>query len=256
MLKNIFKVLAQFGHIDVRTDVFPTGDCCLVRSNGLSKMNFPEIEISDCPTHLKDVASNLILKIAQNCMNNPESLAENKTIGGHFVKNNQPVIEAFRFVNAFSETSTLRVVDLDDKEEGFPHRLVATHLCATAGASRRDQLRLLLISVEVWPMEKVASNAALGDYEFNPNNFWSWIDLGTALSQTGKIDDAVDQWKTAICMWPRGGKLYASRMIARGAKNGLASVAVDFWRSVTDDAIRNWCVELGVELPEVALGAQ
>jgi hypothetical protein len=208
--------------------------------------------------YLKDVASNLVLRIALNGRDVPESLAKGKTIGGHYVRTDQPLIEVFRLVRIGADSSTLRVVDLEDSDGAFPHRLVATHLCATAGASRRDALRLLLVSIEVWPKEKTASNAALGDYEFNPNNFWSWIDLGTALSQTGLMSDAIVHWKTAVCLWPRGGKLYASRMVVgRGSPSSLSSTASqtvhDFWRSVTNDAIRNWCAELAVELPEAAL---
>lgn len=180
-----------------------------------------------------------------------------RLLGGRFARADQPLIEFFRLISIGAETPTLRIVDLDDNDGVFPCHLVATHLCVAAGASRRDALRLLLVSLEVWPKEKVASNAALGDYELNTNNFRSWIDLGTIFSETGRIDDAISHWKTAVCMWPRGGKQYAGRIIERGSPNphsGASSRAVhDFWQSVTNDAIRNWSAELGVELPESAL---
>lgn len=217
----------------------------------------PEIEISDCPLHLKDVASNLVVQIARNGRNTPESLADGKTIGGRFVSSDQPLIEIFRLVRTKADPSALRVVDLQNGAESFPFRLMATHLCATAGAFPRDALRLLLVSIEVWPRENAASNAGLGDYEFNPNNFWSWIDLGTALSQADRMSDATAHWKIAVCMWPRGGKLYASRMAGRNARaslrRGSGPAVHEFWQSVSNDSIRNWCTELAVELPEVAL---
>ena len=100
----------------------------------------------------------------------------------------------------------------------------------------------------------------MGDYELNPDNFWSWVDLGTKLSQTGRIGDAISLWKTAVCMWPRGGKLYAGRVDGRrsaGSLGGAGSRAVhDFWQSVSNDAIRNWCADLAVELAESALTDQ
>lgn len=189
------------------------------------------------------------MSLAISSCRSPESLAEGKTIEGRFVRADQPLIDAFRLVRNGADSSTLRIVDLDDSDGNFPHRLVATHLCATAGTSRRDALRLLLVSIEVWPKEKSASNAALGDYEFNPNNFWSWIDLGTIFAETGRIDDAILHWKTAVCMWPRGGKLYASRMVGRGSNRAVH----DFWQSITNEAIRNWSTELVVDVPESAL---
>lgn len=257
MLRDIFRAVKRLGGTRVRVDVFADGNSCVVRSDGLREASLPEIEISDCPLHLKDVASNLVQQIALNGRDTPESLAEGKTIGGRFARADQPLIEVFRLVRSGADSFTLQVADLSDNDSVFPRHLVATHLCATAGASRRDALRLLLVSIETWPKEKTASNAALGDYEFNPNNFWSWIDLGTTLSQTGRIGDATLYWKTGVCMWPRGGKLYAARMVGRDSPNSLSSVpnrtAHDFWQSVTNDVIRNWCTELAVELPESAL---
>jgi hypothetical protein len=250
------EIVRRLSGTRVRADVLPDGDRCAIRSTGLQEAGLPEVEISDCPSTLKDVASRLVVQIARNGMATPESLVEGKTIGGRFVRRDQPLIEVFRLVRAGTEGSILRVIDLDG-DGIFPHRLLATHICATAGASRHDALRLLLVSIEVWPKEEVASNAGSGDYEFNPNNFWSWIDLGTSLSRAGRIGDAILHWKTAVCMWPRGGKLYAGRMLGRGAPGSLSSAASravhDFWQSVTNDAIRNWCAELAVELPESAL---
>jgi len=244
----LLKILRRLSGNRVRVDAFPDGDRCLVRSNGLEEAGLPEVEIAACPVKLKDVADNLVLQVALNGKETPESLAEGKTIAGRFVRRDQPLIEAFRLVRSDGNSSILRVVDLDSTGL-FPHRLVATHLCATAGASSRDALRLLLVSIEVWPKEEVASNAALGDYEYNPNNFWSWVDLGTKLAQTDQIADAILRWKTAVCMWPRGGKLYASRMVGRGSQGTVH----DLWLSGTNDAIRNWCAQSHVELPELVL---
>jgi len=106
-------------------------------------------------------------------------------------------------------------------------------------------------------MEKVASNAALGDFRFNPNNSWSWIDLGTVRSQSGQMTEAIAYWKTAVCMWPRGGKLYASRILDPGstsARTGIEKHDIyEFWQSVKDANIKNWCLELAVDLDESAL---
>lgn len=254
MLREIYKAVKRLGGARVRVDVVPEGSHGVVRSSGLQEAGLPEVELSDCPLKLQDVARNLVLQIALNGLETPESLAAGKTIGGRFVRADQPLIEFFRLIGVGADSATLRIVDLDDNDGVFPHRPVATHLCATAGTSRREALRLLLVSIEVWPKEKAAANAALGDFELNPNNFWSWIDLGTVLSESGQVAEAISHWKTAVCMWPRGGKLYAGRMLARGSPSSPSSRAVhDFWQSVTNDAIRNWAAELAVELPEAAL---
>lgn len=256
MLREIYRAAKRLGGARVRVDVFPDGNRSVVRSSGLGDVGLPEVEISDCPSNLQDVASNLVLQVALNGRNTPESLTEGKTIGARFARADQPLIEIFRLIRIGAGSSVLRIVDLDDNNGVFPRCLVATHLCVTAGMSRRDALRLLLVSIEVWPKEKAASNAASGDYEFNPHNFWSWIDLGTIFSKSGRIDDAVLHWKTAVCMWPRGGKLYAGRMVGRSSSNLLSASnreVHDFWKSITNDAIRNWCEELAVELPESAL---
>jgi hypothetical protein len=234
----------------VRVDVFPEGGRCTVRSSGLAEAGLAEVEITDCPLRLQDVASNLVLQIALNGRDTPESVADGKVIGGCFTRPDQPVIEVFRLARMSADSLALRIVDVDDRDGMFPHHLVATHLCAAAGRSRDDALRLLLVSIEVWPKEKAASNAQLGDYELNPNNFWAWIDLGTIFSDAERTSDAIAHWKTALSMWPRGGKLYARRMVTRGSPNRATR---DFWQSVTTDAIRSWCQELAVELPESAL---
>jgi len=257
MFQGIREVLTWLGGNGVQVTVFPAGDRCVVRSSGLSGMNLPEVEVADCPLYLKDVTSNLVLQIALNGKDVPESLANGKVVGGRFVRADQPLVEVFRLVSAEATPTTLRIRDLEESDGMFPRRLVATHLCATAGALPRDALRLLLVSIEVWPKEATASNAALGDYETNPNNFWSWIDLGTVLLKARQVDEALLKWKTAVCLWPRGGKLYASRMLKRspttpgwGTSGPLATV---FWSTVTNGQIREWCSMLEVALPDLAL---
>jgi hypothetical protein len=192
------EIVRRLSGSKMRAEVLPAGDRCIVRSKGLEEAGLPEIEISDCPVKLKDVASNLVMQIALNGKDTPESLADGKTIGGRFVSRDQPLIEIFRLARTGTSSSALRVTDLHSNGV-FPYRLLATHLCVTAGANTRDALRLLLVSIEVWPREKTASNAPLGDYEFNPNNFWSWVDLGTTLAQAGRIEDAIVHWTTAVC---------------------------------------------------------
>lgn len=257
MLRSIVSVVKRLAGTPVRVDIFQDGNRSVVRSRGLRAAGHPEVEISGCPSNLQEVASSLVMQIALNGKETPESLANGKTIGGRFAHIDQPLLESFGLLRVEENSSVLRIVDVGDSDGVFPRRLIATHLCATAGVSRRDSLRLLLVSIEVWPKEKVASTAGLADYELNPNNFWSWIDLGTVLSKTGKIDEAVLHWKTGVCMWPRGGKLYAKRMVERSSSSksmGASSQAVnDFWKSVTSDTIRNWSSALAVELPESAL---
>jgi hypothetical protein len=232
------------------------GDFTL-RSTGLREAGLAEVEIASCPQRLAQVATAIVTGVARVGIETPDAIADGKTIGGHFVRADQPLIESLRLIRVDDDSSVLRIVDREESDAGFPHRLVATHLCASAGASPSEALRLLLVAIEVWPKETTASNCALADYELNPNNFWSWIDLGTALSSVGQVGDAIAHWKTAICMWPRGGKLYASRVLARGeprlTQGNSARVVHEFWRSVSTDAIRGWCEELAITLPTDAL---
>lgn len=236
--------------------VLPDGGHFTVTSFGLREAGLPEVEIIGCPARLCEVASNLVSQIATNGLKEPASLASGKIIGSRFVSSDQPLLEVLRLTKVETQLPTLRVVDLQDDAQGFPHRLVATHLCASAGMSRRDSLRLLLVSVEVWPKEKMASNAALADFELNPNNFWAWIDLGTALAHANQTDNAIVHWKTAVCMWPRGGKLYASKMLSKSQPdpgwNGNA-FSHHFWASVSNDNIRTWSAQLDVEVKDDTL---
>lgn len=239
----------------LRIEVLPIGDTCTICSNGLRSMGLPEVAISECPSKLKDVVSNLVLQIAQNGWETPASLMEGKTIEGRFVRANQSIVEVFRLVRAKQDDTALRVVDLEN-ESIFPYRLIATHLCATAEFAGQEALRLLLVAIEVWPKQVLASDLPLADYELNPNNFWSWIDSGTALLDNGRLDDAILQWKTAACMWPRGAKLYASRMLRGSSTDPLQSPkqrARSFWRTVNNESIVAWCNELSVDLPDSAL---
>ena len=257
MFKTLLSGLKVFAGAQVRVETLPAGVNFRVRSCELRGAGLPEVEIASCPARLCEVASSLVSHIATNGLKEPASMAAGKVIGGRFVSSNQQLIEIFRLDKVEADPAALRIVDLQDQDKGFPHRLVATHLCATAGSSRQDGLRLLLVSIEVWPKEKQASNSALGDFEYNPNNFWSWMDLGTALAQANQIDAAVAHWKTAVCMWPRGGKLYASKMMSKGQPapgwGGKGHLPYEFWRSVSDDSIRLWCAQLDVKLTEEAL---
>jgi hypothetical protein len=257
VLRVIQRILEQLFtkrlHIEVRAD----GERFVVRSHGLNEYKLPEIEIADCPERLTEVARNLVLQTARNSKNTPESLQAGKTIAAKFVRSDQSLIEAFRFVHAGTEARDLRIVDLQDGHGTFPNHLVATHLCATAGVRPNEALRLLFVAIELWPMEKTASNTALGDYEYNPNNFWSWIELGTVLFKAGRTEDAITHWKTGVCMWPRGGKFYGARMLAKKSHAewdaGRRPLQDGFWSSVTNDSIGEWCRALAVTIPEAAL---
>lgn len=241
----------------VRVSEHADGPNFSIRSSGLSDLGLHDVEISGCPGRLTEVASNLVLQIALNGKKSPESLRDGKTIGGRFAHAKQPLLETFCLRRPNAQSRILRIVDLQDAEMAFPRRLVATHLCASAGTSSKDSMRLLLVSIEVWPKEKVASNAALADYELNPNNFWSWIDLGTTFSHAGHTEAAYEYWKTALCMWPRGGKLYASKMLARLSSKTLVGdkdrLEQQFWHSVSDRSIQSWCVQLDVGLTDEML---
>lgn len=65
MLRAIYRAVKRLGGTRVRVDVFPDGNRVLVRSSGLRESGLPEVEISDCPSNLKDVASNLVLQVAR-----------------------------------------------------------------------------------------------------------------------------------------------------------------------------------------------
>jgi hypothetical protein len=257
VLQAIHRVLKNLTGKNVRAEVCADGQRFIVRSRGMNEYRLPEVEISECPSNMTEVGSNLVLQIASNTRDAPESLQAGKAVGARFVRSDQQLIEAFRFVQASTDSKNLRIADLEEGRGKFPHRLFATHLCATAGVHPNEALRLLLVAIEVWPREPVASNAALGDYEYNPNNFWSWIDLGTVLSKAGRVEDAISHWKIGVCMWPRGGKFYSARMLAKESQSAWDAANKDvideFWRSVTNDSISGWCRTLAVTLPEAAL---
>jgi hypothetical protein len=257
VLRDIYKALRGLARVRILVDVVPSGSKVVVRTNGLAQDGLPELEIVECPLHLQDVAKNLVQQLASHARDTPESLADGKTIGSRFARPDQQLLEACRLARSEATPPTLRIVDLESNGRMFLRNLIATHLCATASTSAIEQLRLLLVAIEVWPKEGVASNAPLGDYELNPNNFWSWIDLGSVFEQRGELNDALVQWKTAVCVWPRGGKTFATRMLKQEAAASSSTpsqrVTQDFWRSVSNDTIRIWARELDVELPDAVL---
>jgi hypothetical protein len=241
----------------VQVDTLTSGEGHILRSRGLVTSGLPEVEIADCPPRLREVAANLVSSVAANGASEPESLKVGKLIGARFVSPKQPLVETFRLIKSCADPHVLRIVDREENFTAFPHRLIATHLCATADKNRSEALRLLLVSVEVWGQENAASNAALGDFEVNPNNFWSWVDLGTALADAQELDEAILHWKIAACVWPRGGKLYANRMLERSrsrpAWNSKEKAVLAFWQSVSNDSIKAWCAELRVGLTDLEL---
>jgi hypothetical protein len=256
MLSKLLGALKKVSRPQVGVETLPCGIDFKIRSRGLRSSGLPEVEIVNCPARLCEVASNVILGVASNGLREPTSLAVGKIIGNRFVSTDQPLIEIFQFDSAESDSAVLRVVDVGAEGQNFPRQLIATHLCATAGSSARDALRLLLVATEVWPIERRASNAALEEFEVNPNNFWSWIDLGAALAKASRIDEAVANWKIAVCMWPRGGKLYAKRMLMKAPSPAWGSnsqAPLEFWKGITDESIKRWCSELAVEVTEEAL---
>lgn len=257
MLASIYASLKRWAGQGVQVDTVISGENCTVRSSGLAASGLPEVELADCPLRLREVAENLVSNVATNGKAAPESLKIGKLIGARFVSPKQPLVETFRLIKSYADPDFLRIVDTEENSTAFPHRLVATHLCATADKTRSEALRLLLVSVEVWGRENTASNAALGDFELNPNNFWSWVDLGTALADAQELDEAILRWKIAACVWPRGGKLYAGRMLERSksrpAWNSKEKAVLAFWQSVSNDSIKAWCAELGVGLTDLEL---
>ncbi len=255
-----FNLLSKFSRNFRRTlavDVIPLNEGLVqVRSSGLRRSGLPEVEVSSCPHHLTDVAIELVRSIACNGLSCHSSLMNGKTVGGRFVHSDQVVVELFRLVSRADDPNVLQIVDVAQDRADFPHRLFATHLYAAAGRQHGEEIRLLLVSVETWPLERVASVSPLPDYELNPNNFWSWTDLGTRFSQAGMSKEAFEHWKNAVCMWPRGGKMYAAKMLSKCAAGRADGDVVDssaFWRSVNDDNIREWCEERNIILPESAL---
>jgi tetratricopeptide (TPR) repeat protein len=151
----------------------------------------------------------------------------------------------------------LRVTDIDSAADAFPNHLIATHLCATAEALKPEALRLLAVAIEVWPPGSAASDAPAGDAALNPNNFWAWADLGACLSDAGQTKNAIEHWRTAICLWPRGGKALAGTMLerehARSSIKLASETLLTFWSSVSNDQIKLWCAEKGIDLSDAAL---
>jgi hypothetical protein len=254
-LASLFGKLAGLLSLKTATalsvDVTPHRDLCTVRSRGLSADRLPELEIAACPQRFQEIAGNLLLQIARKGKDLPDALRAGETIEGRFVRADQPVIESFQLIRVGTDDDVLRVVDRDDETRLFPNHLIATHLYANSRAHPAHSLKLLLVAVEAWPMEKAASNATASDYKLNPHNFWSWIDLGTALLKKGNETETLAHWKIAVCMWPRGGRRFARQFLEQ---DSLKKSVSDFWRSALEPGvIRQWCVELGVTAEEASL---
>ena len=245
--------------LPIKLDVRPSGEqLCVIRSAGLAQRGMPELEINSCPVHLVRYGSEVILQIAANGLQIAGSLADGKIVGGHLVHPQQDFLERCRLVQRTGPAEVvLRVCDVESSDvDECPRRLLAAHLCALGSLGGAESALHFRLATEEYPIVRAASNAPLSESELNPNNFWAWEGLGSWRAEILRLEDAVSAWKAAVCRWPRGGKFIAGRMaheLETLADTPSRAALMNFWNSLSDDSIRAWGLELGIEIEDVTL---
>jgi tetratricopeptide (TPR) repeat protein len=68
--------------------------------------------------------------------------------------------------------------------------------------SNAEKIRLLRRATEIYPGAEESSREPLDQAGTNPNNYFGWEALGTALADAGDMEDALKAFQTAARRWP------------------------------------------------------
>jgi len=201
-----------------------------------------------------------VLQLAANIFRTPQALAQGKIVGGRFVHPEQDLIEHCKFVELRAGGHPVfRICDVEASNDGeSPLRTICTRLCVFGSRGGVDAREHLLLATAWYPPMFVAANKPLNESELNPNNFWSWVELGNVHAQDLRMDEAFKSWRQAACRWPRGVKHIACRMAHEFAKvveipDIESQRAVTFWQSLSNEQIAFFAREQNFQLGPEAL---
>lgn len=197
-----------------------------IHCHGMTRWGLSNIEFVDVPYDLGGYAHGILFDVV-GYMKAVKPVKADEDLGGCFVSGQQIVAHrcSFRSVRRDDEPvdkDFLRVVDIGQPvDSGFPRKLFAAHLLALAGTCRNPAraVPLLKRSVEIFPgdyeQNPQTENAAVE----NPNNFFSWESLGSALYSIGERDEGLRCLREAAARWPFGAEK-SRQAIVEGIRTG------------------------------------
>jgi hypothetical protein len=186
-----------------------------------------------------------ILMALTEYMKFEKPIQANESIGGCFNSPEQVVWHQATLRAVPSPSSghenALRVVDIDaTAEDGFPKKLFAAHLIAMSDdvKSISERIKLLQRAVEIYPGPEEGANEPLHMSGHNPNNYFGWEALGTALVEAGRAQESLHAFEKAAVRWPVGAVTFAEGIreaIAAGRlPDPTESVVSKFWSEYSD----------------------
>lgn len=179
----------------------------------MGRWNLPNIEIVDVPADLGGFAHGIMFDIT-GYMKAHKAIKPGETFGGLLVSDEQIVphqcsLHLAHIEDEPNEKEFLRIVDVHESvDAGFPKKLFAAHLLATAGKTRNRVKRewILRRSTEIFPGKPNSGPDDEQAARDNPGNFFSWSDLGDLLCDRGSMEEGLHCLKLASEHWPFGAR--------------------------------------------------
>jgi len=180
-----------------------------VHCHGMERWGLPNVEMVDVPEDLRGYAHGIMLEIV-GYMKREKPIGSDEHGGGLLVAGDQRGYHQFTARAAPPRAvpdhdGMLRIVDYEEPvKAGFPHRLMAMHLCAVADTMKRPskQEPLYRRSVEISPGEPAQSLEDKPKEGGNPGNALSWEGLGNCLCELGRVEEGLRCVEEAVARFP------------------------------------------------------
>jgi hypothetical protein len=215
------------GWLDIHPVLDDAGTVAWLHCHGMERWNLPKIEIRGVPQDLLGAAHGILMAIA-GYMKAEKRIAPDENIGGYFNGEGQAVVHRATMRQSPAPTpaheNMLCVVDLGEPADaGFPYRLFAVHLITMASGSSDAAKResLLRRAVEIYPGKSSEASSDLEQSATNPNNFFGWSELGFALADQGRDEEAIAAFEQSVGRWPAGASKNAELFRQEIASGGL-----------------------------------
>lgn len=249
-LRLFWKVVAPThprGWLDIHPVLDDAGKTAWLHCHGMERWHLPNIELTDVPVDLLGPAHGILMAIT-GYMKCEKPIDADETIGGYFNGDGQAVVHRATLRQSPTDMpghgGMLRVVDLGvPVDAGFPYRLFAVHLVSIASGTGRAVQReaLLRRATEIHPGRSRTAPAAIEEAGTNPNNYFAWQDLGLALADQGRDDEAITLLEQAVARWPEGARGFAQHLRkeieAGNAPPAAANRVSRFWMEVDVDSV-------------------
>jgi hypothetical protein len=219
-----------------------------IHTHGMERWELPNIEIVGVPRELGGYAHGILMHVT-GYMRTQRPIRADENLGGKFVFDEQVVIQTATLRQAprsdADHAGTLRIIDYAEAAEaGFPRKLVASYLIATADSSKNPVKKtdVLRLAISVFPgNSSTPSTAPEHEGPNNPNGYFAWENLGTTLCEIGKVGEGVRCLEEAVARWPSGARSFSRHvrdLLVRGeVPPPEKSPLTRFWTGVDVDAV-------------------